>query len=131
MKVVKSEEGFVLIPVLGVFFIILLSILPFVQNQSMWKDDLVKMRDEAEIHYALESGIALSMDQIKQINNFQGNKSYVYNENTYVIQFKQDSKLPIVHCTIGIPALTYKKIFVDISKDDFTIQKWEEGFVYE
>ncbi len=129
MRYIKNEDGFVLLPVLGVFFIILFSILPFIETQLIWKDNVNKMINETETDYLLESGVAFGLDNVKEDPNFQGNKSYVYNGDTYVLQFKQG--LDLIYCTVRIPAKTYKKIDIEISKMDYSILNWEEGFQYD
>ncbi|WP_132766853.1 hypothetical protein [Tepidibacillus fermentans] len=131
MNLLRKQDGFVFLPVLGAFFIILLSLISFVENQLIWKDNFLKMKMETEMDYFLESGVALAIDQLKQNPNFQGNMSFVYNGNTYVIQFKQDLFQPIIHSTIAIPSKTYKRIYVDFSKTNFTILDWKEGFQYD
>ncbi|MFV9510836.1 hypothetical protein [Tepidibacillus sp. LV47] len=131
MALLRKQDGFVFLPVIGAFFIILLSLIPFVERQLIWKDDFMKMKMETEMDYLLESGVAFALDQLKQNPNFQGNMSFVYNGQTYVVQFNQDLYQSIVHCTISIPDLTYKRIYVDISKTNYTIIDWKEGFQYD
>jgi len=130
MKYFKNEEGFVLLPVLAAFFIILFAILPFIESQLIWKENVNKMISETETDYILESGVAFALDELKKNPDFRGNKSYVYNGSTYVLQFNQVS-VTLAHCIIRIPTKTYKKIDVDISKDDYSIVNWEEGFQYD
>ncbi|GBF10993.1 hypothetical protein [Tepidibacillus sp. HK-1] len=127
---VGNEKGSVLLAILVAFTLLLFSLFPIINNLIIWKENLQKMEQEANTDYLLESGIALALHDIQQEPDFLGNRTYVYNGNTYVIQFTPEvSSDPLtVNLNIQIPALTQKELKVDVNTDTYTIQYWEESF---
>jgi len=123
----NNEKGSVMIPVLIGFMLLMWSMIPLINNLYIWKSNLIDMEREVVIDNAINSGVALAFNELEENNDFLGNKTYVYNHNTYEIQYAANvDNESVVNIEINVPNLTVKRILFTYDKVLRKIITWEE-----